>query len=293
MAAGLIMLLFVVYKRYPWSIDFSLIKGWFRFCWPLALMGIATWSLTYLSPYILNRFVDEHDIGLYSLVLSLMLAVDFFQNGLASAIYPQLFGMRVKSGNEVTEQEKPFHHLYSMLSVFAVGLALIGLPLLVLLLVKKPEYHEALEWLPLFAVAYVWRGSYSTGFSIALYKKDTKLLMSNSLWSMALQVALTLLLAAAYGLTGALIGTIVGRIVQALLLYFKTDSGKLIGANPVKMFVVPGLMTVVLSLIYANPWKGDSLVNGIVGFIISSAICVGIYYKEIPSIYKRLRPDKA
>jgi peptidoglycan biosynthesis protein MviN/MurJ (putative lipid II flippase) len=110
---------------------------------------------------------------------------------------------------------------------------------------------------------------------------------------MALQVTLTLLLAAAYGLTGALIGTIVGRIVQALLLYFKTDSGKLIGANPLKMFLVPGLMTVGLSLIYANPWNGGSLVNGVAGFIISSAICVIIYYKEIPSVLKWLRPDKA
>jgi O-antigen/teichoic acid export membrane protein len=292
MIAGVCMLLYVAYKRFPWAVDFGLIKGWFSFCWPLALMGIAAWSLTYLSPYILNRYVDEHEIGLYSLVLSLMLAVDFFQNGLASAIYPQLFGMRVKAGNEVTSGEKPFHHLYSMLSIFAVGLAMLGLPLLVLLLVKKPEYHEALAWLPLFAIAYVWRGAYSTGFSIALFRKDTRMLMNNSLASMALQIALTLALAASFGLTGALIGTISGRIAQALLLYNRTKSGEKTQANPIKMFLVPGLMTGFLALIYANPWGGGILINGAIGCITSTTICLAIYHKEIPALLAWFKSPK-
>jgi O-antigen/teichoic acid export membrane protein len=290
MAAGLVMLLFVVYKRYPWSVDFKLIKGWFRFCWPLALMGIATWSLTYLSPYILNRYVTEHEIGLYSLVLSLMLAVDFFQNGLASAIYPQLFGMRVKAGNEITPNEKPFHHLYSMLSILAVGLALLGLPILVILLVKKPEYHEALEWLPLFAVAYLWRGAYSAGYSIALYKKDTKMLMTNSLWSMAFQVVLTLLMAANFGLTGALMGTIAGRISQALLLYFGTSSGNKIQANPVKMFLVPGLMTAALLVVYFSPLHFSHIESGLICFAFSLLISGIIYRKEIPKALLLVAP---
>lgn len=282
MIAGICMLLFVAYKRFPWSVDFRLIKGWFSFCWPLALMGVAAWSLTYLSPYILNRYVDEHEIGLYSLVLSLMLAVDFFQNGLASAIYPQLFGMRVKAGNEVTSEEKPFHHLYSMLSIFAVGLAMLGLPILVLLLVKKPEYHEALAWLPLFAVAYVWRGAYSTGFSIALFKKDTKLLMNNSLVSMALQIVLTLALAASFGLTGALVGTIAGRIVQSLLLYVGTKSGEKTKANPVKMFLVPALMTGFLVLIYFSPINTSPIISGLYCFLFSVLLCAIMYRHEIP-----------
>jgi len=286
MSAGLLMMVWVGFIRYPLRIDFSLIKGWFSFCWPLVLMGIATWSLTYLSPYILNRFVDGHDIGLYSLVLSLMLAVDFFQNGLASAIYPQLFGMRVKAGNQASSEEKPFHHLYTMLSMLAVGAALIGLPAMVLLLVKKPEYHDALLWLPLFAVAYLWRGSYSTGYSIALYKKDTKKLMYNSLWSMALQVALTLVLASTYGLTGALLGTIAGRIAQSVLLYISTGSAKAIGANPIKMFVAPGIMSALLAVVYINPWRGTIWFNGALGFALSIIICAILYRREIPSLLK-------
>ena len=289
MIAGLVMLLFIVYSRYPWRVDFKIMRGWYAFCWPLALMGIIAWSFTYLSPYILNRFVDDHEIGLYSLVLSLMIAVDFFQNGLASAIYPQLFGMRKEAGNEITPEEKPYHHLYSMLSILAVGLALIGLPILVILLVKKQEYHEALTWLPLFAIAYLWRGAYSAGYSIALYQKETKMLMWNSLWSMALQVALTLVLAASYGLTGALIGTIAGRITQSLLLFYKTNSGQKTGVNPVKIFLVPGLMSAALMLVYFSPIRISHVQSGLICFGFSLVVSSVVYRKEMPKVLLLIR----
>ncbi|MEY3398247.1 MAG: hypothetical protein RL220_841, partial [Bacteroidota bacterium] len=189
MLAGLLLAAYVIIRRLPIKTNVAVIKGWFSFSWPLVIMGASTWVIAYITPYILSHYVLASEVGLYSLVLSLMLGLDFFQNGLAASMYPVIFGERVKRG-DITSDEKGYHHMFSMINLLVIGISLLVLPVLVYALVRQEEYHTALVWLPLFAVSYAWRGPFSVGYSVALYNKNTRLLMENGLIAMAIQIAL-------------------------------------------------------------------------------------------------------
>jgi O-antigen/teichoic acid export membrane protein len=295
MLAGLLLAAYVIIRRLPIKTNVAVIKGWFSFSWPLVIMGASTWVIAYITPYILSHYVLASEVGLYSLVLSLMLGLDFFQNGLAASMYPVIFGERVKRG-DITPDEKGYHHMFSMINLLVIGISLLVLPVLVYALVRQEEYHTALIWLPLFAVSYAWRGPFSVGYSVALYNKNTRLLMENGLIAMAIQIALIIWFTEEWGLVGALAGTIAGRMLQSLWLFYRSGARVSIQANPIKMLVSPAIFSIVLIALFIFGTELNPLQSGAIAAACSFVLILVVYRRELPAainlIRNRIRGDQ-
>lgn len=269
------------------EIDFKMEK-WFSFCWPVLLMSMNAWIVSYCSPYILNYFVDKEQVGLYSFVLTLLIVLDFFHNGLTNSLLPAMFQNRVKHGG-IHEEEKGIHHFYAMINVLTLGAVLVALPILIPIIVKKPEFIASTKWLMLFAAGYVWKGVHFSAYSVVMYERNSKALMWNGLSSTWAQVALIILMATLMGLEGALIGTALGKMLQSYGLYWRSGIAKHLHLNTWKVHLLPSFYAAFLILLFFIPWQEDVLIKGLVAMVVSVVATAIVFKNEIPKAINLIR----
>jgi O-antigen/teichoic acid export membrane protein len=274
--------------KIKWSeIDLKL-EGWFRFTWPVLLMAMNAWIVSYSSPYILNYFVDKNQVGLYSFVLTLLIVLDFFHNGLTSSLLPSIFEERVKHGR-IPEKEKGVHHFYSMINVLAMGGALLGLPIIIPVIVSKPEYLEATVWLLLFTAGYAWKGVYFSAYSTVMFEKNSRALMWNGIFSTWAQVLTIIALSSLFGLEGALIGTALGKMIQAYGLFFRSGAHRKLHLNITKVHLMPFIYCLFLVGLFYSPLELSTLQLGVIAFGLSLLLIGLVYRKEIPQVTAAVR----
>lgn len=289
-AGGIFMLyILVVGVKMRFSeIDFKL-PGWFKFSWPVLLIAVNAWIISYSSPYILTRFVDKEQVGLYSFVLTLLIVLDFFHTSLTSSFLPSLFQERVKNNGRIPEKEAGLHHFYSMINVLAMGGALFGLPIVIPVIVSKPEYIQATSWLVLFTAGYAWKGVYFSAYSVVMFEKNSRALMFNGIFSTAAQLFFIIWFAYMFGLEGALIGAAIAKMVQAYGLYFRSGAHKRLGLNNMKVHWMPLFYALILVGMFYLPLPWSTIMKGAVVFVISLVLVVLVYRKEIPEAASTLR----
>lgn len=269
--------------KIKWSeIDLKL-DGWFKFSWPVLLMAMNAWIVSYSSPYILNYFVNKEQVGLYSFVLTLLIVLDFFHNGLTSSLLPSIFEERVKKG-QIPEKENGVHHFYSMINVLAMGGALLGLPIVIPIIVSKPEYLEATIWLLLFTAGYAWKGVYFSAYSMVMFEKNSKALMWNGIFSTWAQVLTIIALSSLFGLEGALIGTAIGKMIQAYGLYFRSGAHRRLNLNLTKVHLMPLAYSLFLVALFYSPFELATLWRGVIAFGTSLVLILLVYRKELPQV---------
>lgn len=269
------------------EVDFKL-DGWFKFSWPVLLMAMNAWIVSYSSPYILNHYVSKDQVGLYSFVLTLLIVLDFFHNGLTSSLLPTMFQNRVKAG-KVPSEEKGVHHFYSMINVLSMGGTLLVLPILIPIIVHKAEFLEATKWMLLFAAGYAWKGVYFSSYSVVMYERNSRALMYNGIFSTWAQVIIIILLSSWIGLEGALLGTALGKLIQSYGLYFRSETAKRIELSKMKLHVLPSAYAGILLVLFYLPFTGSMVMKGFVAFLMS-LVAIGLVYRnDIPQMFRLVK----
>lgn len=218
-----IMALVFFGKEYGFTFHKEYLKDMFRFAYPMAFYFFVLWLLANINNYILLYFSDAGTVAILSFAIMCTQLIDFFQNGLSSAIYPRIYAIwnTSKVKKSIVEVNRYYNGL-SLASTIVLPLFMLLLPPLVMLFVKKPEYYESFYLLPLLTIGFSGRGLYAMFYMPLLYFKKTTAISKVYFIASVLQIGISIILIKYYGILGAAITISLIKIVQIVLLYFES-----------------------------------------------------------------------
>jgi O-antigen/teichoic acid export membrane protein len=192
-------------------------KEMLRYGLPLIPEGVGYFILNFADRFILQRFTNLSEVGLYSLgykfgmIISPMITEPFL-----SIWRPKMFE---------TAHNKNAKDLYSVMftyfmfvEIFA-GLFISILIIDALKIISSPEYYGCYKIVPLIAFSYILSAGYSFVQMGLLQRKKTKHVAYIVLVAAGLNMGLNLLLIPRLGMWGAAISTILSFLVLFIFNY--------------------------------------------------------------------------
>ncbi|MFC2089963.1 lipopolysaccharide biosynthesis protein [Bacteroidota bacterium] len=207
-----------LFREMHWSFDLTVFRKLIRYGFPLIFSGISTFLLSVGDRYLVKYFLDYHEVGVYSLSykfsnLVKILFIQAFQRG----FLPIAFNMYDKP-----DAKRYFKKIftYYVFMIFWVGLALSLLSKEIIYLVSSSEtYYEAYKYIPLQTIAICFFGV-QYFFMIGLhYALRTKIIAFVTVFVLAVNIGMNVLLIPRIGLYGAAITYIISGLLMLIFNY--------------------------------------------------------------------------
>jgi O-antigen/teichoic acid export membrane protein len=174
---------------------------------------LAHWLLNLSDRIILNRYVSQAAVGIYTLGYQFGLAMSVFTLAMSNALSPIM--MRQLKDPE-SRQHVPPTGTYCLLAVTAVGLAVALFAEEGVELLAPDSYREAETIVPWVVLAYAFQGLYYVWQQGTWYAMKTGWVPVLTLVCAALNVGLNLLLVPRYGIEAAAIVTAISFFALAV-----------------------------------------------------------------------------
>ncbi len=219
----------------------SLLMASFAFCLPIIPHSIANWVLQLSDRVVLQRYVNDTQLGLYQLGYLVGGAAALFTGAASSALAP-MFYWRLR--DEQARAQVPALGTYVLLTLtfLCVLLAIFGGT--AILIVTPASYHRATVIVPWVAASYICVSAYILLSYGTWFVMRTLQLALGTMAAAVVNVAATFLFGYWFGIVGAGISTFIGYGFLALIQGFIADR-----VYPIpweyrrwfKMFVVAGV----------------------------------------------------
>jgi O-antigen/teichoic acid export membrane protein len=196
------------------AFDRRLLIGALAFGLPVIPHLLSHWLLNLSDRIVLEGFVSDTELGLYSLGYTVALIAALFTNGFSNAALPVVVR---QLNDERTRDGVPRLGTYSLtaLTAVCVALAVLGGP--AIYIVMPPEYHGAAAIVPWVAGAYVCVSMYLIVSQGSWYAMRTGWIAIGTIVAGVVNVAITFALAGSMGILGAAVATLIGYALLALI----------------------------------------------------------------------------
>lgn len=187
------------------------------YCYPMVLYALMVWVLTYFDRFIINHFLQPEDVAVYDVAVKCTLLLEFMQGGLANAIYPQVFRIWKSPQPDLPQVNKYFTG-FSAVTLFAIPLFVVAMPVLVPLIVRNPTYYAGFPFLLVLSLGFALRAIYNLYLAPFTFFKKTALLPRALFLSALFQIVLSILLIKPLGLSGAVWANFIAKASQGFFL---------------------------------------------------------------------------
>ena len=191
-----------------------LLKVALVFALPLIPHSVAQWLLNLSDRIVLERFVPEADVGVYSLGYQLGLVVAIVVSGIAAGLTPMILA-QLKDPR--TRSQVPHMGTYVLLAVTVTCVAVAVTSDEVIAWVAPGDYAEAAEIAPWVVLGYGFYGAYAVWSHGTWYSMKTYWIPVITLLAATLNVGLNLVFVPRYGIKAAAIDTAIGFAALALM----------------------------------------------------------------------------
>lgn len=210
--AGVLVL--VRARRIRMALDRPLINHMLAFSLPLVPASVAAWTLNLSDRYLLQAFVGNQAVGIYSAGYTIGLVI----NALAVAPFSLAWAATFWEIANRPNARQTYARVMTGFVIFAafIALGLSALSTDVLRLVFQPDFEPSRFVVPFSAFAYVLYGIYSIG-ATGLNIEGRTGVLPMTLWASAIaNVALNLVLIPSIGYLGAAVSTLLSYGVLAV-----------------------------------------------------------------------------
>lgn len=216
---GIVISLFFIYvvKKYGISFNWKKSKRLLHFGLPLfvnSMIGAIAFGADRLM---IERFSTLESLGIYGFALVLVTVIEIWFNALNNAISPTIYQFMNEAMEEKTKEIQGLAHLIicSVLLLIALIIAFIY-PVLDWLIPES--FHQAAVYIPVLAVAFLWR-VFSTLCTYSVYlEKKTKLLLINQSVNLIVLVVSGYFGYQYFGISGIAYAVLLTRIVEFLIM---------------------------------------------------------------------------
>jgi O-antigen/teichoic acid export membrane protein len=220
--AAAVLSIFLLRHSFEWAFDLKEVReiaatGRFR-----APIAMSFWLIQNGDIFILSRFVEHNELGLYNLANRLGFVVSFLPQGFRVAMRPLRNSAAFQAVREQYGKSLASGQLlgyFVLLSVFAILAMVVGGELLVDL--APPQYAAAAPLIPLCAGAFVMPALYRTINSNVFLPNKRLFFIGGTVVAAIVFVGLTWLLAPSIGVYAAPIGMLAGFGVSSAYLFIR------------------------------------------------------------------------
>ncbi|WP_349408707.1 oligosaccharide flippase family protein [Pseudalkalibacillus sp. SCS-8] len=216
------MVLIVFYsqiKHIKLTFNLVFLKSSLFFSLPLLPHAASGWIINASDRIILEKYVIHAQLGIYALAAQISMVLGMFYISVNSALIPRYMRLR-KEGNEKSAKNmlKAFAYVVIIFGVLAIPIAIYATKKL-----TSPEFHEAVEIIPILLLSQIVNGFYYIAVAKLFYHKKTKSIATSSTISALVNLIINILFIPKIGIWGAVYSTIIAEIVRFISIYI---SGK-------------------------------------------------------------------
>jgi O-antigen/teichoic acid export membrane protein len=229
-AAALVALVLLRGSFEP-SLDFAEIKQIILRGGHRAPIVMSFWLIQNADIFILSRFVDHTELGIYSLASRLGFVVSFLPQGFRMAMRPLRKSAIFDAFRDQYGKQTAQGQLLGYFTLICILAVLIMVMCGQVLVDAAPDaYADAAPLIPLTAVAFVMPALYRTVNQNVNIPRKRPWFIGGVIAAAAMFIAITALLAEPIGVYAAPVGMIVAFALPAVLLYVRGQRG----ANPLR-----------------------------------------------------------
>jgi O-antigen/teichoic acid export membrane protein len=290
LTAGVSLLLLA--RQYGLNWRYEYLKKILSYSAPLLVYAVLTWVITYIDRFIILKFLaDPVMVGIYDFAVKLVLGIELIIAGLSNTITPKVFSAwKDQKVNESTQEINRYYNALTAVVLLLIPLFIILAPLIIPLLIKKPVYYQAFEFLPLLAAGYAARVWFYMLLAPVLFFKRTRALPGIFLISGIVQVVAGILLIRWLGVWGAVWTNLLVKLVQASLLL--PESRKIFHFKVNKWKIVWLPVLIILFIVATEPFAGhgNRIWFGGLQLILTGILVYFTYRKELMELPGKIFP---
>lgn len=269
-----------IIREFGLHFNYQQLRTSFRFNFFTFLYQFLQWLINHFDKFFMAFFLPLSLVGIYDFAFKCLLVIEFVVNGLHGAFYPKVVStiMSQERKESVPEVNRYYHGLVSVVIFLVFGCILVY-PWLFEWLIKRTDYLEAIQYLPYFAVLYIFRSIrlfYLAPYGILKY---TEPLSAIYVGVSAVKIAIMWLTIERFGLYGVLAASLVAAAIEVLLLRGQIADKFTFRYNTGKLLVVPlGLAVLVLIV---EPLWGEVFRDIVhVGYLLAAVLVLAWAYRR-------------
>ncbi len=277
-----LLLFYVGYlKKFVPIFRFKHLKYALWFGLPIMLHMIGSVLLSFSDRVILERFVPLSELGIYTIGYQIGMIMSVLVVSINKSWQPNYFKL-MQSDLSLESKRHEYRTFFAYWLIFISIICAAGLLFSkeFIFLFVPSEYIDASKIIPLILLGYVFQGAYHILNSTIYYYKKQFLMPFLTVFLVAMNIGLNLLLIPRIGMEGAAVATLLSFMIQSLLIGI--IAGRYFTAHLEKRYLIVFLS---LYLLYeSGQWLELSLLNSFLKVLIFSLflwIVLRLYKKYI------------
>ena len=263
----------------------------FSFSTPVLVYSLLMWVLSYIDRYIINYFMLPADLGVFDFALKCTLFIDFIQMGLGNSIMPKIYAIwKEKQLTASTPEVNRYHNSFMALSVLLIGSSVLMLTVLLPFVIFKHTYYQALNYLPIVAAGFVFRGLFNMYLAPIYFFKKTKVLPMVFFYAAIVQVVLSIVLIKYFGLWGAAWASFLSKLIQLAFIIPQSKKIFKFQFNSIKLIAMPTFFAGTLALLNLFTTDSNRVAMAIVDTMVAILLVALLFHKELLQLAKEFYP---
>jgi O-antigen/teichoic acid export membrane protein len=255
-------------------------KAAFDFSIPVLLYALLVWLISNGDRYIINFFMTKEDIAIFDFAVKCTLLIEFMLRGFGSMMMPKVYEMMTNQRlTSTTPELNKYFSSYTAVTLLAIPLITLTIPLLLPIIVFKPAYNQSFLFLSILSISFVFTGL-SGYFQAPIYFfKKTKLLPKIYVFSAIFQLIITVFLIKYQGLWGAVFASLITKIIQNIFLYLEAKKLFTYTFNVTKFVVLP--MVVIVFIVISDTFLSLKNIHWIhLSQLVFTTLLVTLIYRR-------------
>lgn len=210
-----------------------------RFCAPYMVFVVSSWVLGQGDRNFMQG-LDKADLNAYDLMLKCFFGIEFLQNSLSAVIFPKLFEIWNKTGqNKTTPESNRYFNVFSAINIIQLVLFCIFIPIIYRILIYNKTFFVSENYIGILAAGYVTRGIINYYVSTILFTKKINVLVRIFVSAAVIQLGLTWIFVKQFGINGAIYAGLLTKVLQVVFCMLFTKNVFEYNFNALKILIIP------------------------------------------------------
>lgn len=228
--------------------------------------------------FILERYVDIKDLGLYGVAYSMAFVLMSLNKGISKALQPHI--IKITKMNNIESLENTLINSKRFVNIITFTSTIIFLITIEFFIrvTFEDSYLKSIEYILWLSIVPIFYAHYNIYSSVLIAKGKKKFFIKSMAYGVISNIILNLLLIPNIGVYGAIISTILSYVIMVSVTYFEFK--KITNINiPVdkSIFIFSTLLCVVIILLYYS-FFNNLLIQIILTFLIFTVLLTYIYF---------------
>jgi O-antigen/teichoic acid export membrane protein len=242
--------------------------------------SLMMWVLSYFDRFVLTGWCTLEEVAIYDFCTKCLLPLEFLQMGLSGFLLPRLYkSFNGNFSNPGMSKANTLLHSFMVVSVVGLIGTMIFIPIVGPIFIKNAALFDSFELMGLMGIGFLVRGLFILYMGVLMLRKEAARLVKSLFFSSVIQIGLLIPFVSGYGVYGAIIAILLGKIISVALLRLEIKSRITLAINPYKLIVYPALISGMLVIaFFVQKTFGYYTTMGVVG--VSSIFLSWFFFRR-------------